>query len=226
LSETIKSVILTVAGYFIGSIPVAFLFVKWRYHQDIRRFGSGQVGSSNVFRNFSKAWGITIGIYDGLKGAMLVGIAYWLGLPTFYQVVIGLAVIAGHNWPLFLHFNAGRGLATTLGVCFVIYPFGIWIFLAFAAFTLVIKTSPLPSLAGMAAMPISAWIRHQPAAVTLGLTALLLVIILRRISAPLTERSRTISKSQLYINRLLFDRDIRDGKAWINYRGESKQKGK
>ena len=183
------------------------------------------MGSSNVFRNFSRTWGIIIGVYDGLKGAIIVGIAhYWLGLPVFYQVIIGLAVIAGHNWPLFLRFNAGRGLATTLGVCFIIYPFGIWIFLFFAAFTLVIKTSPLPALVGMAAMPVSAWIKHEPSAITLGLTALLLVIILRRISAPLTERSRSLPKGQLYLNRLLFDRDIKDGKAWINYRADASRK--
>jgi acyl phosphate:glycerol-3-phosphate acyltransferase len=217
LSDIVIFIVMTVAGYLIGAIPMAYLVVKWRYHKDIRDFGSGQVGGSNVFRSFSKRWGYAVGIYDGLKGAIIVGIAYLVGLPTAFQVVIGLAVIAGHNWPVFLKFNAGRGLATTLGVCFVIFPFGIWIFIAFAIFTLLIKSSPLPSLIGIAAMPAAALVRHEPLAVTLGLTALLLVIILRRVSAPLTTRSQNIPRGELILNRFLFDRDIRDGKAWVSY---------
>jgi glycerol-3-phosphate acyltransferase PlsY len=219
-------ILLAIAGYLIGSIPMAYLVVKWRYKKDIRNFGSGQVGGSNVFRSFSKRWGYAVGIYDGLKGILLVFIAARLGFPIAFQVVVGLAVIAGHNWPLFLHFNAGRGLATALGVCFVIFPFGIWIFVAFAIFTLLIKSSPLPALIGMAAMPVTALIRQEPNSVTLGLTALLLIIILRRVSAPLTERSKTIPKGELLLNRFLFDRDIRDSKAWIAFRGSNIKENK
>lgn len=226
MPDLVIFIILTVAGYLIGSIPMAYVVVKWRYKKDIRDYGSGQVGGSNVFRSFSKRWGYAVGIYDGAKGILIVGIAHLLGLQTAYQVVIGLAVIAGHNWPLFLHFNAGRGLATTLGVCFVIYPFGIWIFVAFAIFTLLIKSSPLPSLIGMAAMPATAWIKHEPTSVTLGLTALLLIIILRRVSAPLTERSKQIPKGELILNRFLFDRDIRDSKTWTSFRASNTQSKK
>jgi glycerol-3-phosphate acyltransferase PlsY len=226
MSHTQIFVFLTVAGYLVGSIPMAYLVVKWRFKKDIRDYGSGQVGGSNVFRNFSKRWGYAVGVYDAIKGIVLVGIAHLLGLQTAYQVVVGLAVIAGHNWPIFLRFNAGRGLATALGICFVIFPMGIWIFVAFAIFTLLIKSSALPSLVGMAAMPITAWIMHKPNAVTLGLTALLLVIVLRRISAPLTERSKKIPKRELFLNRFLFDRDIRDGKAWTSFRADTSKAAK
>jgi glycerol-3-phosphate acyltransferase PlsY len=229
MSHLVIFMLMTVGGYLVGSIPMAYLVVKWRYKKDIRDFGSGQVGGSNVFRNFSKVWGYSVGVYDAAKGFIIVGIAHWLGLPVAYQVVIGLAVIAGHDWPLFLRFNAGRGLATALGVCFVIFPWGIAVFVAFAAFTLLIKSSALPSLVGMAAMPVAAAILHEPLAVELGLTALLLIIVLRRISAPLSERSKNLPKRELYLYRFLFDRDIRDGKAWTSYRAaqdRSKNKGK
>ena len=146
-----------------------------------------------------------------------MGIAHLIGLSIVFQVVIGLAVIAGHNWPVFLRFNAGRGLATSLGVCFVIFPFGIVVFVAFAVFTLVIKTSALPSLFGMAAMPVSAAIMHKPIEVTLGLTVLLLIMILRRLTAPLAERSKNLPKGKLLLYRFLYDRDIRDGKAWTSF---------
>ena len=77
------------AGYLVGSIPMAYLVVKWRYKKDIRDYGSGQVGGSNVFRSFSKRWGYAVGIYDAIKGILVVGIAHLLGLQTAYQVVVG-----------------------------------------------------------------------------------------------------------------------------------------
>jgi len=74
LPDIVIFIILAVAGYLIGSIPMAYLVVKWRYKKDIRNYGSGSVGGSNVFRSFSKPWGYAVGIYDGLKGVIFVGI--------------------------------------------------------------------------------------------------------------------------------------------------------
>jgi glycerol-3-phosphate acyltransferase PlsY len=147
-----------------------------------------------------------VGIYDALKGAAIVLIAKLIGLETVFQVLIGIAMIAGHNWPVFLRFNAGRGLATTLGVCFVIFPFGIWIFIAGAVFTLLVGSSALPALVGMAAMPVASFIRGEPLETTLGLTALVAILIIRRLTAPISERSRQVKKSELLLNRFLFDR--------------------
>jgi len=218
--------LLLVAAYLFGSIPVAFLVVKWRYKADIRKFGSGGVGGSNVFRSFSKPLGIAVGVFDGIKGALLVWIAMLVfkhlsvspSESTAFQVMIGLAVIAGHNWPVFLHFNAGRGLATSLGVCFVIFPWSIVVFVAGAIFTLLVGTSPLPSLIGMAAMPLTAGLLREPREVTLGLVVILLVLIFRRLSAPIAESSKSIDKKTLYLNRFLFDRDQRDQKSWISFK--------
>jgi glycerol-3-phosphate acyltransferase PlsY len=131
------------------------------------------------------------------------------------QVVIGLAAVAGHNWPIFLRFNAGRGLATSLGVAFYLFPWGLCVFVAGAIFTLLIGSSPVPVLVGMAAIPLLSWILHTPIEITLGLTALLVLLIIRRLTAPRTGRSNKVSTRELLLNRFLFDRDIRDGKSWI-----------
>jgi glycerol-3-phosphate acyltransferase PlsY len=208
---------LLVIAYLIGSIPMAFLIVKWRYGVDIRKYDSGVVGGSNVFRNFSKPWGIAVGLYDAGKGALLVWIADLLGMGLEMQIAIGAAVICGHNWPIFLRFNAGRGLATTLGVACYLFPLGIWAFVAAAIFTLLLGSSPLPVLVGMVAFPIASWLYDEPLALTLGLTGYLLILIFRRLSAPLTSKSRPVSRIQMLLNRLLFDRDTRDEKAWITF---------
>jgi glycerol-3-phosphate acyltransferase PlsY len=207
--------LLLVAAYLIGSIPMAFLVVKWRFRVDIRHYGSGQVGGSNVFRTFSKPWGVAVGLFDALKGALMLWIGSLLGMTLTMDILIGLAAIVGHNWPVFLKFNAGRGLATSLGVAFLLFPWGIPIFVAVVVFTLVRGSSPLPVLIGMMALPLASWLLQEPLTVTLGLTGLLLLLVIRRITAPRNGRSTTVSNRELLLNRFLFDRDIRDGKSWI-----------
>jgi glycerol-3-phosphate acyltransferase PlsY len=220
-----------VAAYLIGSIPTAFLVVKAFWGKDIRKYGSGQVGGSNLFRSFSKPAGIAVGIYDAGKGTLLVFITHLLGLSLAMQICVGIAVVVGHNWPVFLHFNAGRGLATTCGVGFYLVPWSILPFAAIAAFTLVLGASPLPMLIGVAAIPVTSYILHQPLELTLGLVALLLIMITRRMTAPNNERSRQLPRRDLYLNRFLFDRDIKDGNAWIYTKppdsrpGETRDKG-
>jgi glycerol-3-phosphate acyltransferase PlsY len=218
--------LLLVASYLIGSIPVAYIVSRWRYGVDIRKYGSGQVGASNLFRSVSKKAGVIVGLYDIGKGILLVWIAHSQGMGLAMEVAVGIAMVVGHNWPIFLRFSAGRGLATTLGVAFYLFPWGMWAFVAGAVFTLLIGSSPLPVLVGIAAMPLASWFFHQPLELTLGLSALFLILVIRRITAPRTARSATVSTRELLINRFLFDRDIRDGKAWITFKPVTANKSK
>jgi acyl phosphate:glycerol-3-phosphate acyltransferase len=215
MPELVKFGLLLAVSYLIGSIPLSYLVVKWRYGVDIRQHGSGQVGASNVFRTFSKPLGILVGAFDVGKGALMVWIAHLLGLGLAFEIGVGLAAIAGHNWPVFLHFNAGRGIATTIGVVAYIFPWGLVFFVAVVIFTLLIGSSPVPILIGMAAMPLASWLMGEPMTLTLGLTGLFLLMIFRRISAPRSSRSASVSNWELLLNRFLFDRDIRDAKSWI-----------
>jgi acyl phosphate:glycerol-3-phosphate acyltransferase len=216
-----KFAVLLVAAYLYGSIPWAFLVAKWYRGIDLRKFGSGQVGGSNLYRSVSKPLGIVVGLHDLFKGALVVWIAQLLGLTLVMQIAVGAAVIVGHNWPVFLGFNAGRGLATTAGVGLFLLPWGIIPFVLIALVTLVIGSSPLPLLLSVASLPLTSWVlqyfgRPQPLALTLGLTFLLVLMIVRRLTAPKSAGSEHINRRELYTNRLLFDRDIRNGKAWIH----------
>jgi acyl phosphate:glycerol-3-phosphate acyltransferase len=213
--------ILLICAYLLGSIPMAYLVAKYRFKQDIRKYGSGQVGASNLFRSFSKKYGILVAAYDIFKGVIMVLLARLIGMDIWMQVGIGLAVIIGHNWPVFLKFNAGRGLASTVGVAFVLFPMGIPSFLIFALITLFIGSSPLPALLAVASLPLTSLAMGKPVSLTIGLTILWLVLVIRRLTAPMTERSKLVSKKELYINRFLFDRDIRDGNAWIYHKPQN-----
>jgi acyl phosphate:glycerol-3-phosphate acyltransferase len=216
--------ILLIAAYLIGAIPTAYLVVKWRYKKDIRQFGSGSVGASNVYRNFSKPLAILVFAWDIAKGALVVWIAQLLLMPTVYQAAVALIVVIGHNWPVFLHFNAGRGVATTCGAAAVLMPWTIWIIVIGEIISVLVRNSPTCVLIGVGLMPIAALIRHEPAAITLGLLGLFLILIIRRLTAPRTDRAKPVQTGELLLNRLLFDRDIRDGKAWIGSKRPDSQK--
>jgi acyl phosphate:glycerol-3-phosphate acyltransferase len=233
----LEFILLLIAAYVIGSIPTAYVVVKWYRGKDIRLYGSGQVGGSNVFRSFSKPLGIAVGLYDLAKGVILVLIANLLGMDIVQQVAIGLAVVIGHNWPVFLKFNAGRGLATTVGIIFYlqyefgILPWGIIVFAVIAATFVLVGGTPLPTLIAVGAQPVVSWWFHEPLALTLGIAALFLVLPIRRVTAPKSSQAASISNRELFFNRLLFDRDIRDGKSWIFSRppetaGKEKMVGK
>ena len=109
-------------GYLIGSIPTAYLLVKWKSRVDIRTVGSGNVGTLNSYEvTNSKLVGVGVLLVDLLKGAAgaLVSEAI-LGSDFLYGAVGGIGVVLGHNFPLWLRFRGGRGLAPAAGVFFVI----------------------------------------------------------------------------------------------------------
>ena len=133
------------------------------------------------------------------------------------QVVMGLATVIGHDWPVFLNFNAGRGVATSIGVGLYFLPLGLPGFLLLALLTLLIGSSPLPVLAALATLPLSSLALGKPTILTLGLLALFLIMVIRRLAAPRSKRSKNVNNCHLLLNRFLFDRDIRDAKAWVNY---------
>lgn len=217
----IEFVLLVLAAYLLGSVPAAYLVARWCRGIDIRQYGSGNVGVSNLLRLTPRWLAILVVIFDLAKGIVPVYIAQLIYLPVYQQVIIGLAVIVGHNWPVFLGFSGGRGILTTLGVVFILMPWGIAVFLAVASPTLLVKSSPLPVLAGIAALPLASWFFSQPLGieeplpVTLGFLAIFLIIVIRRLTARQTI-AVSIGKKQLLLNRLLFDRDIRDKETWVH----------
>lgn len=212
---TIAFTLLVVGSYLLGSVPAAYLAAKFACGIDIREFGSGNIGAGNLIRATSQKTGAVVAAFDFFKGLVMVWAAQMVGLDLWQQVVVGLAAITGHNWPVFLRFNGGRGVITSVGVAFILIPWGIPVFCAVAAISLLIKTTPVPVLAAVAALPLLSWAMDKPLEVTGGLAVILLIMVIRRLTAPRKFPS-PISIRELLINRFLFDRDIRDAKAWMN----------
>ena len=225
--------LLTVGAYLLGSVPAAYLAARWFRGIDIRQCGDGNVGSTNLMRLTSKRIAIPVVIFDLGKGALMVWVAQLLGLDITQQVTVGLAAIIGHNWPVFLRFNGGRGILTTLGVVFILVP-RPW--LGLIALIIAYGMAPFRQLAlgtiiAVASLPIFSWFLPQlfgiekPLPIALGFVAIFLLAVIRRLTAPRTIFTASVTPRQLFVNRLLFDRDIRDRKAWIDRR-PSEQQGK
>jgi glycerol-3-phosphate acyltransferase PlsY len=165
-------------------------------------------------------------IFDVGKGALMVWVAQRLGLDITQQVTVGVAAIIGHNWPVFLRFNGGRGIFTTLGIIFILVP-RPW--LGLIALIIAYGMAPFRQLAlgtliAVASLPVFSWFLPQlfgiekPLPIALGFAAIFLLVVIRRLTAPRTIFTASVTLRQLLVNRLLFDRDIRDRKAWIQQR--------
>lgn len=123
-----------IVGYLLGSIPSGVLIGARKAKVDIRRYGSGKMGATNVLRTVgTKAAALVAGL-DFLKGALSVVFAglivgknylvvdgFALGMLAA-QVMAALAAIAGHIWPVFVKFHGGRGVATFFGGLMVLCP--------------------------------------------------------------------------------------------------------
>lgn len=111
-----------VACYFLGSVPTAYLLVRYKFGIDIRKAGSGNVGAFNAFDvTRSKTGGIIVGLLDALKGFTATAALVWLFRAPFEIQATGLVgAMLGHNYPVWLRFRGGRGLATAAGGLFAI----------------------------------------------------------------------------------------------------------
>src|SRR4030043_1359938 len=143
-------IVLIIFAYFFGSIPLSYLAGRIR-GIDLSKQGTHQVGAGNLWRMTSRKLGLIVGFFDFIKGILMVGVSQHQGLDAGQQLVVGLAVIIGHNWPVFLRFHGGRGIATLLGLALilpVLNDISPWPSVIAAGFTVVMtvifRSSPLP----------------------------------------------------------------------------------
>ena len=143
-----------VLTYLIAAIPFGLVLTKIFAKKDVREFGSGNIGATNVVRVAGKKIGLLTLILDGLKGAIMVVIARFTfadasGLHIFL-VLVGTVAVIGHVYPVYLNFKGGKGVATTLAVLLALdlniglSVIGIWA-LTFAIF----RTSSISSIAAI-----------------------------------------------------------------------------
>lgn len=169
-----------IISYTLGSIPFGLLFGHLMGHGDIRKIGSGNIGATNAMRTGNKKLGILTLMADAGKGALAVALChYYYGAE--YAPLAALFAVLGHIFPVWLRFNGGKGVATTLGVFFALNPLlgfivcGLWL-LVFA----VTRTSSLSALMAIGYSSIAAYLVDSYMTALLCLCIASLVIFTHR----------------------------------------------
>lgn len=136
-------------AFLCGSIPFAYIFVRIFKGIDVRTVGSGNPGTTNVFRAAGKAVGSLTFICDVLKAFIPVFLAPWIDGDFIFRAVIAAAAIAGHIWTPWLNFKGGKGVASSLGAFFALMPIASLI--AALTFAAVFLSTGIVSLGSMCA---------------------------------------------------------------------------
>ena len=161
----LPSLVLTVAiGYLLGSIPFGLVLTRAAGLGDIRTSGSGNIGATNVLRTGRKGLALATLLLDGGKGAIAV-LLVGAFLPAPAGLIAGTAAVIGHNFPVWLRFKGGKGVATTLGTIFAATPIvGLMAGLTWLAMAAIYRYSSLAALIALGMAPLYALMIQQPAA--------------------------------------------------------------
>ena len=162
--------LIAVAAYLLGSIPTGFLVARAK-GIDIRKVGSGNIGATNALRVLGKPAGILVLLADALKGWVAVRVVAMLIVEQFSSadgvggnrviaaIVASVCAVLGHNYPCWLGFKGGKGIATSAGVLTALVPwalliiFSVWIVLCATT-----RYVSIGSLAASATLPFATWL--------------------------------------------------------------------
>ena len=175
--------IIIITAYLLGNISTSYIVAKRLAGVDIRTQGSGNAGSTNVLRTLGKKAGALTFIGDVLKGliAVLIArfIAYSVNLDnTTCAYIAVVAVVLGHNYPVFLGFKGGKGVATSLGSMLGMNPLVALLCLGFFIIIVAItKYVSLGSILGIGLSPIIMMINHNNKGVLVTLFLTISVVI-------------------------------------------------
>ena len=135
---------------------------------------------------------------------------------TWLSALVGLGLVIGHNWSVYIKFSGGRGIFVTGGVLLILAWKELLILLAIAITGWIITNSSAMGVAiAMLALPIWTIVFNEPTEITIISIALLLVTALKRVIGNPTNKSSTHLKN-VFLHRLIYDRDIANREQWIN----------
>ena len=173
--------VLVVFAYFVGTIPFAYIFVRWVTGRDVRREGSGNVGATNALRSAGWKVGVTVTALDIAKGSLAVWAMMVFNPESAWLAAAVLAVVAGHCFPPWLLFRGGKGVATGFGAFLVIAPLsavaalGVWVVML-----AVFRWVSLASMTATASFPVIIQLLDRPDWITLSTVAATAILIILR----------------------------------------------
>lgn len=163
-----KPLLILLFAYLLGGVPFGYLIVRLRTGRDVRDFGSGNIGATNVLRTTGRAAGVLTLLLDILKGVVAVWIAdrFTYGDPLWMSAA-ALAVIAGHAFPVFLKFHGGKAVASYIGAFLYLTPLPLIASMLVLVVTVAAsRYISLGSIVAAGVFPLGVWlILHPPAPV-------------------------------------------------------------
>ncbi|MFC2010602.1 glycerol-3-phosphate acyltransferase [Chloroflexota bacterium] len=210
-------IIAVVIAYLLGSIPAAYIATRLLTGKDIRQLGAGSVGANNVYRHVGRVAAVAVGLFDVGKGAAAVAIASWLvGVPNLHEIgtdqafvlVAGLAVVAGHIWPVYLKFRGGNGLTTAIGVLSLLTTRELMIAFAISLLILAISRNPVLSanISLLFMVPISALFFKESWLVFIFLLGLMLMLVLHFLPTAKAALAKAKNKEALLADLMRIER--------------------
>ena len=168
-------------GYILGSIPTGLVLVKMICGIDIRKYGSHNIGATNVFRTVGARMASFVLLGDILKGiAAVVLVKFFFEANLHLQLVTAIAALLGHTFSVFLHFKGGRGVATGLGLIIYFMPdVSVFSLAVWAGIVFVTKYVSLASVVAAFVTPFAAFYRDYPWELIVFVTFACLFVIVR-----------------------------------------------
>jgi glycerol-3-phosphate acyltransferase PlsY len=151
---TLKIFLLLLA-YLLGGIPTGYIIARFGGNMDIRQIGSGNIGTTNVYRALGLRWALVTFLCDTLKGVLPVLVVSLVSASPWLRAGVGLLVVTGHLFSPYLRLRGGKGVATAFGTILYLVPvaavldFALWALLAFP-----LKIISIASLTAAVALPV------------------------------------------------------------------------
>jgi glycerol-3-phosphate acyltransferase PlsY len=203
-----------VAAYLLGSIPVAQSVARYTKDVDLREVGSGNVGASNVWQSVERWLVIPVGVAQIAQGCVAVLLARVADQGDGVQVVCGIAAVVAHDWNPWLGFTGGRGIGQTIGVLLALSWQSLSVFAGVSLVGVVIGWIPQFVAIALFAAPFGEAFWGDSAAVAWGGLLLAIIAMTKRVLAN-ARPSPELILPDVYLNRLVYDRDVRERDAWV-----------
>ncbi|MGP8160788.1 MAG: glycerol-3-phosphate acyltransferase [Candidatus Dormibacteria bacterium] len=210
-------------GYLIGSLPVGYWATRWRrLGLDIRGYGSGNVGTANVYRHAGFALAAVVGPIQFVQGLLPLLLARFVGdLSTTSLVLVGIAAVVGNGWSVFLGFDGGRGVAVSTGAVAGLNLIALVALLACFAVGALRSHIAEGVLAGFIVLPVVGVVLaltplNTGYALPVGFAVLLVLILARRLEGVVGDVNHFGGARHVVLDRVLHDR--RPGRPLIGHR--------
>ncbi|MCR4672939.1 MAG: glycerol-3-phosphate 1-O-acyltransferase PlsY [Lachnospiraceae bacterium] len=187
-----KIIVCLIIGYLFGCVQAGYFFSIFVKHDDIRKHGSGNAGTANTIRTYGKKAGYIVYAIDAVKviiAVLVIWFAVYRGDPDirFLSMAGGLGAVLGHNFPFYLHFKGGKGIAATSGLMMTLgAPMIILCLLAFFVPYAVTKYVSVGSLVLTGLFPL--WV----ALLYRGQTGMLIIAIIIAVMAWIQHRENIV----------------------------------